>query len=480
MSYSLVNEQLTTDRSPGELLEGPTTPLKKCLRKTPPPPGSEAFNLLEAVSASHILASAMSGAGSTTPRVEFGSVVRVIVKTEKAKAIEAVTKMPSRRPLKPSAVQSLTAGKSSTSTATKAYMEPAPADAESFSLVELSDDDIPDMAQVFSDIQRMKAEGKREAFPLSASSEHRPTPLPDLLDAGEWSDSGASEDKPSMAVETAVAVTESVFVAASITQQRTKLMLGICPSLTDKLMPLHIWGVMGAARKQFLAGCSGYPRTSQKTCSGLGTWAFGISPEYQPETDFSGWPFRIPPEYRPEQMVLAAGGRSGCNPMTSQNTHFLGSAWDIIRNQPENTFWLGIRAFGMSPKYQPEKTEHTFSGRCSGYYPRISQKTCSGWVFGHSGYHPNTNQKRRFWLGVRDTTQQPARADIFWLVLGVLSKNQPENTFGLGVQDITQIPARKHVRAGCLGYPLNTSQKPSFFNFLRILPAKSVSPSSCA
>ncbi|KAF8814945.1 hypothetical protein BYT27DRAFT_7249623 [Phlegmacium glaucopus] len=165
---------LTTDRSPGvskkrkshpviissdssdvELLEGPTTPLKKCLRKTPPPPGSEAFNLLEAVSASHILASAMSGAGSTTPRVEFGSVVidndirpkRVIVKTEKAKAIEAVTKMPSCRPLKPSAVQSLTAGKSSTSTATKAYMEPAPADAESFSLVELSDDDIPDMAQ---------------------------------------------------------------------------------------------------------------------------------------------------------------------------------------------------------------------------------------------------------------------------------------------------------------------------------------------
>ncbi|KAF8815461.1 hypothetical protein BYT27DRAFT_7238366 [Phlegmacium glaucopus] len=188
-------------------------------------------------------------------------------------------------------------------------------------------------------------------------------------------------------------------------------------------MPLHIWGVMGAARKRFLAGRSGYPRTSQKTHSGLGTRVFGISPKYQPETAFSGWPFGIPPKYRPEQMVLAAGGRLGYNPTTSQNTHFLGSAWDIIQNQPENTFWLGIRAFGIPPKYQPEKTV----------------------LAGHSGYNPTTSQSRHFLAGARDIIQKPARKHRSgwhsgyhpntsqktcsgW-VFRISPENQPENVF---------------------------------------------------
>ncbi|KAF8817326.1 hypothetical protein BYT27DRAFT_7332948 [Phlegmacium glaucopus] len=89
-----------------------------------------------------------------------------------------------------------------------------------------------------------------------------------------------------------------------------------------------------------------------------------------------------------------------------------------------------------------------------GISSKTSQKTYSGWAFGHSGYHPNTSQKRWFWLGIRDTTQQPARADIFWLVLGILSKNQPENT----------------VRAGHSGYHPNTSQKTRSGWVFRISP----------
>ncbi|KAF8809207.1 hypothetical protein BYT27DRAFT_7337312 [Phlegmacium glaucopus] len=155
------------------------------------------------------------------------------------------------------------------------------------------------------------------------------------------------------------------------TQQRTKLMLGICPSLTDKLMPLHIWGVMGAA---------------------VSGWALGI-PQDQPENTF--W-----------------AGHSGIRDITripARNCLF----WLAIRDTtriPTRTNGSGCRwAFGIQPNNQPE---HTFPGQCSGYHPKPARKHI---LAGHSG--------------IRDTTQIPTRKDGSGWAFGIQPNNQPEQTF---------------------------------------------------
>ncbi|KAF8799918.1 hypothetical protein BYT27DRAFT_7217434 [Phlegmacium glaucopus] len=99
-------------------------------------------------------------------------------------------------------------------------------------------------------------------------------------------------------------------------------------------------------------------------------------------------------------------------------------------------FWLGIWDTTQQP-------EHTFSGWCSGYYLKTSQKTFSGWAF---GMQPNNQPQHIFWLvlGISPKYQPEktvlaghlgynptTRAHIFWLVLGILSENQPENMFWL-------------------------------------------------
>ncbi|KAF8810585.1 hypothetical protein BYT27DRAFT_7209288 [Phlegmacium glaucopus] len=74
-------------------------------------------------------------------------------------------------------------------------------------------------------------------------------------------------------------------------------------------------------------------------------------------------------------------------------------------------------------------------------YSKTSQKTVSGWALGIPQDHPENT----FWAGhsgIWDTTRIPTRKDgsgralgiqphIFWLVLGILSQNQPEN-WGFG------------------------------------------------
>ncbi|KAF8811289.1 hypothetical protein BYT27DRAFT_7208705 [Phlegmacium glaucopus] len=231
---ALVNEQLATDHSSGEMLDSPATPVKKRIRTTPPPPGSDAFKLLDAVSTSCDLDDAMSGFNNTAPKVGFGSVIidddarpkRVIVKTEKAKAIDADSKLTARRPLKPAVVLSRAAAKTSSSATAKApvSVEPAPVGAGSPPYVEVDDvvpelsDDLPDMAQVFSDIMRMKREGKSKAPPVSVESEQKPALLAEPLDIEAWSDSGVSQAELAVVVESTVtksAVSEPATVAAN-------------------------------------------------------------------------------------------------------------------------------------------------------------------------------------------------------------------------------------------------------------------------
>ncbi|KAF8805062.1 hypothetical protein BYT27DRAFT_7339947 [Phlegmacium glaucopus] len=161
-------------------------------------------------------------------------------------------------------------------------------------------------------------------------------------------------------------------------------------------------------------------------------------------------------------------GHSGYHLNTSQKLSFLAGHSGYHPNTDQNKwFWLPV---GVQDTTQRPARTH-ISWAVLRISSKTSQKTHSGWAFGHlgyhpntsqnlsflaghSGYHPNTNQKRRFWLGIWDTTQQPARADIFWLVLGILSKNQPENT----------------VWAGRSGYHLNTSQKTCSGWVFRISP----------
>ncbi|KAF8809989.1 hypothetical protein BYT27DRAFT_7209622 [Phlegmacium glaucopus] len=181
---------------------------------------------------------------------------------------------------------------------------------------------------------------------------------------------------------------------------------------------------------------TGHPRTGQETCFLAGVrgitrmparkdssgWAFGISPEFQvgPARELVFWPaFGILPKYQPENKF--SGWRSGYYQKpgrTGQETRFLASVRDITRIPARNlfsgwrsgyypnsrnqvgparklVFWL---AFGVLPEYQPEtlflagrsgyhpndRPENIFSGWCSGYYPKTSQKTRSGWAFGGS------------------------------------------------------------------------------------------------
>ncbi|KAF8809208.1 hypothetical protein BYT27DRAFT_7337313 [Phlegmacium glaucopus] len=197
-------------------------------------------------------------------------------------------------------------------------------------------------------------------------------------------------------------------------------------------MPLHIWGVMGAesgfwlgardtpgpARKHILGwalGHSGYhPNTSQKL-----SFLAGHS-GYHPNTDQNKWfwlPVGVWDTTQQPARTHISWAVLGISSKTSQKTHsgwaFGHSGWDITRIPARNAF------SGWHSGYHPNHTPYT-----------NPEKTV---LAGHSGYNPTTSQSRHFLAGARDIIQKPARKHRSGWAFRISPEYQPENTFGLGV-----------------------------------------------
>ncbi|KAF8234666.1 hypothetical protein L208DRAFT_1458243 [Tricholoma matsutake] len=180
--------------APSEVLEGPASPVKKRARKTPPPPGTEAYRLLPAVS----ISSALNGRQKRCSSKSISEGLSLRLRRRKAEPhcpSEPTVALSTLEQIVPASV--MVPAVESVTPPTESMCVPG----------ELSEEELLEMALfvapflVISDIWHVKREGKKKAASvLSTVSDDAAVPSADILVVDAVSVSGVSDSVVSEAV----------------------------------------------------------------------------------------------------------------------------------------------------------------------------------------------------------------------------------------------------------------------------------------